>query len=75
MINFDIDSVRNRIQDIWLKNNNIPQDKMAKDIGLSPHAFRRILNGKCIRLRMMTKMKLIAWVNKMEAICKTVNVN
>lgn len=63
---FDMDDAIARVYKVWLANVDLGQDEIAKEIGLCPFSFRKFLK-KEVTPKLKTQMKIMAWINKMEA--------
>lgn len=63
---FEIDCIIARLYKIWLANVDLGQDEIAKQIGLRPFSFRKFLKKETFP-KLKTQMKILAWINKMEA--------
>jgi len=61
-------SLRDALMDVWLKNPMLGQNKIAKEIGVSAQTLRKFINKEIDNLKMTTKMRILAWINKMEAL-------
>lgn len=63
---FNVEEVIARIKAVWMANVELGQNEIAKEIGLCPFSFRKFLKKEC-KPKIKTEMKILAWLNKMEA--------
>lgn len=61
------DKLREVVMDIWLKYPKMGQNKIAEEMGITAFTFRKFINKKVDNLKMTTKLRILAWINKMEA--------
>lgn len=64
---FDADEITSRLSKVWMANAKLGQDEIAKDMGLSSYTLRKFIQKKSSP-KIKTQMKILAWLNKMEAL-------
>jgi len=67
-INLDAKDLRERLYRAWMKNGNIPHDKLAEKIGISPFTLRSFLNDRSSRYTVTMRLKLLKWIEHEEAL-------
>jgi AraC-like DNA-binding protein len=68
LINIDAAHLRDCIHKIMMKTEGLTIEKVAQDIGISTYTLRRFLKDTASRYTTVMRLKIWAWINKMEAL-------